>query len=943
MHKVLLVSEELAGVSGSGGIGAAFEELALCLANNSFQVDFMIVPVQEMTVSARDALEQRFAQNGIRLVVLDREKYVWSMDNYENRSYAISRHLIDGRKKYDFIHFHDYKGLAYFSLAAKRQGLAFHHTVLIVQAHGPTRWTIDANKTLFTHPDQLRIDFMERRSMEWADHLISPSRYLIDWMQNAEFKLPYGDQIHVIKNICTLASRFAASVGRSEVLPGPVNEIIYFARHEDRKGFAAFCDAIDEIEGDLASRGIQVTFLGKLGEINGRPSGVELTNRAKRWHMPICIRTQLDRYGALRYLVDNPRSVVVIPSPTENSPYTVVEASVIGKPVITSVDGGAKELITRSLHEHLLAEITREGLAARIREAVTRGLPAAAPAETPQQIEAQWVAFHHQAHIKPQNQSKSLSAAIPVGDPRVVFGITHYERTQKLTEAIVTALRQDYNNIEIVVVDDGSKSEAAVAGLRDIERILNRVGGRIIRQQNRYLGAARNTIARETSSDYLIFLDDDDLAYRNLTSTLVHAAHRTQADITGCFNVFLEENLRAGVAPAPESFQGKVSYAPLGGPLSVAPFENWLGAATALIKRSHFDRLDGYTEVHGVGFEDYEFFFRSLQMGAKIEIVPEPLYLYEVGRPSMVSKTSLFQNYRRVLGSLDLSGAKADWYDLIAMNTGRKVLEERTNKLHWEYRTSDHSKFLLPLLDTSVSPSQYVERLVAYAHAIDAHHLAQAWAVSTESRPIEETERPQVFHGWRGGVNKKIDPRKYGMAPLDLDIVADLSLGRIEDAVAAFVLRLEKNISIDRSGSDILSLIVQNVVRSRYLNVEELVIRILASRFEKEVESAIIPNVVVLAYICGKKELVHQIILDDLAQDGREYLSRFSDVGASANIDPARAGLDHYEKHGYYEKRAGFPRLTKIAEELGRYVNIEVKPWTLSTMFGVKMEVSEHS
>lgn len=863
----------------------------------------------------------------------------------KKKSYSIYKYISESAVSYDYIHFHDYKGLGFFSLAAKRQGIAFRSSVLVVQAHGPTRWTIDANKAVFAHPDQLRIDFMEKRCIEWADYLISPSQYLLDWMGQNGYSLPGDGRSRVIKNVCTLAAQFAALAGHTSGLIEASNEIIYFARHEERKGFVAFCDAIDLISNELVTRGVAVTFLGKLGEINGYPSGVELTNRAKKWEMPLRIKTQLDRYGALNYLASNPRSTVVIPSPTENSPYTVLEASVIGKPVVTSAEGGAKELIAPELHDKLLAEISSAGLSRRLREAVVTGLPAAKPAETQASIEAQWLTFHseHRLAVHPKEGGVTrLSPVILLGNPKVVFGITHYERTQKLTEALVSAMRQDYENIEIVVIDDGSTSEEAKAGLSDIQRILSRIGGKLIRQENQYLGAARNSIARETKSDYLLFLDDDDLAFRNLTSTLVTAAVSTGADITGCFNIFMEEQLRAGAAPSPESFKGKLSYAPLGGPLSVAPFENWLGAATALISRTHFERIGGYTELKGVGFEDYEFFFRSLQAGAKLEVVPEPLYLYETGRPSMLSRTSLFHNYRRVLEAVDLQAAPEAWRDLIAMNTGRKIIEERSSKISWEYRISPKSDVLIPLLDRSVSPDDYAQRLVNYAHAVGASNIARSWEVSTQVERLNKVvnknndlsafgrfEPPAVF------------VPKYAMMPRDLEIVAAIKLGRIADAGRDIICRLKRSHVIDQSISDLLRLFIQKIGDGDQEIADEMLSAITETEARPDICAAVIVSCIVLAQKFGHAELVRAMLYEQFMLDEAEYGEIYPEVkDAVENRKILVNGLQHYERHGFIEGRVGYRRLATLAHECSNLLGVDIKPWTIAEFFGFTFEKS---
>ena len=137
-----------------------FHELGLALRRAGHAVDLIYLPV-DPAIKPCDALIGYYADRGIRVVDPEIERYVWPPFSYERRSYALFRHLIGLEERYDFIHFHDYKGLGYCSLAAKTQQLGFADTVLVVQVHGPTRWTLEANDHPFTHEDQLKVDFME--------------------------------------------------------------------------------------------------------------------------------------------------------------------------------------------------------------------------------------------------------------------------------------------------------------------------------------------------------------------------------------------------------------------------------------------------------------------------------------------------------------------------------------------------------------------------------------------------------------------------------------------------------------------------------------------------------------------------------------------------------------------------------------------------------------
>ena len=111
------------------------------------------------------------------------------------------------------------------------------------------------------------------------------------------------------------------------------------------------------------------------------------------------------------------------------------------------------------------------------------------------------------------------------------------------------------------------------------------------------------------------------------------------------------------------------------GPLSLAPVENVFGPATALFSRRAFDRVGGYTELQGVGHEDYELFLKAAQADLRIELCPFPLYLYEVGRSSMISQTPVQRNFGRVTNAIDMARQPEAWHDFLRLESGRRARE----------------------------------------------------------------------------------------------------------------------------------------------------------------------------------------------------------------------------------------------------------------------------
>src|SRR5829696_3493106 len=94
---------------------------------------------------------------------------------------------------------------------------------------------------------------------------------------------------------------------------------------------------------------------------------------------------------------------------------------------------------------------------------------------------------------------------LEVGKVSVV--IPCYNQAHFMGEAIESVLTQSYQDLEVIVVDDGSKDTTAEVGsayATEDRRV------RLIRQPNKGLAGARNRGLAEASGEYVVFLDSDD-------------------------------------------------------------------------------------------------------------------------------------------------------------------------------------------------------------------------------------------------------------------------------------------------------------------------------------------------------------------------------------------------------------------------------------------------
>jgi glycosyltransferase involved in cell wall biosynthesis len=115
-------------------------------------------------------------------------------------------------------------------------------------------------------------------------------------------------------------------------------------------------------------------------------------------------------------------------------------------------------------------------------------------------------------------QSRPLvSIVIPCFNAAVTVGST-----------IESALRQLEVSVDIVVIDDGS-TDLSLEVARSFEPSV-----RVLTGPNRGVSAARNRGIAETASEWIVFLDADDLVVPGTLSQRLQTAEMTGADVVAC-------------------------------------------------------------------------------------------------------------------------------------------------------------------------------------------------------------------------------------------------------------------------------------------------------------------------------------------------------------------------------------------------------------------------
>jgi len=633
--RILIATPDLHGPIRNGGIGTAFSELARWLSGAGHRVTVLYTFGRFSEAEPIEHWQFHYRQHGVEVVPLpEGDEVTIEASHCAQDAWRVHAWLRTRQADYDLVIFPEWSGVGYYVALARDQGLAYDQLRIAVNAHSPESWALEGNHVLPDYTDLIERDFIERESVRRADWVISPSRYLLDWMQQRKWALPARSK--VIPNILADGSEPDVASRNTHEVKG----VVFFGRLEMRKGLGLFCDAIDRMPQEARSRIQQIVFMGKLVSRSGFSSLPYIEQRAASWNVPVEVRADLNRDQALEAL-RAPGLLAVIASLSENSPYTVVECLCHGIVFLATCVGGIPELVDPRDHAATLFEPNPSALVDRLASVLEKGAYAARPALSQEHIRSLWSSWLEEvvAERAGVNVPATTPAEPAAPHPKVSICLVHHERPQLLGQALDSLRGQTYQNFEVVLVDDGSKSEGALTCLTSLEPEFGLRDWRIIRQPNCYLGAARNRAAEAASGDYLLFMDDDNIATSGEIETFVKVALRTGADVLTSAAFLFE-----GDAPPEKADR---LWVPLGGALGAGVYRNVFGDANALWRREAFLALRGYTTDYGIGYEDWELFAEALLRGLKLELVPEPLFHYRITSGSMMRTGDRWTNHAR--------------------------------------------------------------------------------------------------------------------------------------------------------------------------------------------------------------------------------------------------------------------------------------------------------
>ena len=189
-----------------------------------------------------------------------------------------------------------------------------------------------------------------------------------------------------------------------------------------------------------------------------------------------------------------------------------------------------------------------------------------------------------------------------------------YNVQDTLKETIESILKQDFNNYEIVAVDDGSFDKTSQ--ILNKYKIKNNI--KVITQSNKGLGAARNTGIKASDGIYICLLDADDLWVPSKLTKVHEILKNKKYSLISNDEIILSNKYLLYLRNNPPRSLSNLLIA-----------GNTLSPSAITIKKEIFDKIGLFKEDKNfLGVEDWDFWIRVIDSGEKIRHLAEPLGIY---------------------------------------------------------------------------------------------------------------------------------------------------------------------------------------------------------------------------------------------------------------------------------------------------------------------------
>jgi glycosyltransferase involved in cell wall biosynthesis/acetyltransferase-like isoleucine patch superfamily enzyme len=218
-----------------------------------------------------------------------------------------------------------------------------------------------------------------------------------------------------------------------------------------------------------------------------------------------------------------------------------------------------------------------------------------------------------------------------------------YNHAQYVREALMSLAAQTYPNIELIIIDDGSRDETPRIIEETVAEFTRDMRVDFRRQENAGLCTTLNRALELAQGEFVQFMASDDAYLPEKTARSIAALRAAKADVAAVYcdgYIMDEKSRRRGV------FSDK-HRVPMGKDLHrELLIANWIPAMGILYRREVVTALGGFDAK--LWFEDWDFLLRLTQTH-RVARIPDKLFLYRVHSASMTRDKELMEKTTEAL------------------------------------------------------------------------------------------------------------------------------------------------------------------------------------------------------------------------------------------------------------------------------------------------------
>lgn len=305
-----------------------------------------------------------------------------------------------------------------------------------------------------------------------------------------------------------------------------------------------------------------------------------------------------------------------------------------------------------------------------------------------------------------------------MSEPQISVIMSVYNGEKYITQTIQSVLEQTFTEWELIIVDDGSTDLTSAI----ISKFLNDGRIKYHHQLNGKQGKARNFGISKSTSNWIAFVDADDLWMPNKLSTQIAKIKQLNEEVDVLFTstIYFDDNSnQISTLEIKEGFMEHNIMFP-----QLLSGENKIVFSSVVMKKQAFLKIGAFDETPNIA-EDYNLWLRMFDNGYRFYGMEELLVKYRIHEDqtsypdsktfilsvrafSLVKFTNLQKAIRNKYLKIRVNRYLVHNLELLSKNERKKIVQLYKNPLN------SIGQFILVLLLLILSPSIF--KRFAYRH-----------------------------------------------------------------------------------------------------------------------------------------------------------------------------------------------------------------------------------